>query len=372
MTQRDGSLPGGPAAIRGALAAPADQPGAAPPVSVEAVTWAFRLFIGREPRDMAEIKIHLPHVSMQNLRHAFAESHEFGTFYDSVVRREKPRYGAPPFLLRPAPAPIAWRLEAPLMDRPVCQLCTAGQFDEPAFAEIAQALALAPRLHRKVWEQVYIVSALATEGAIAEGRTAVALGGERARVAALLASRGMGVTVLGQAGRLTPRETKDGLHLFYPEIVHLDDFERLVRYAEADLRAADDLSALVGAGYDTLFTCGALHRLGRIEAALHMIEAAMALLRPGGIAVHTFDFNVGADEETLDTEEGCLPRRRDIEALILRLGAAGHEVLPLNLHPGHDEADGQVDVPPFGLPHLKVEVQRHVASSIGLTIRKAR
>ncbi len=43
--------------------------------------------------------------------------------------------------------------------------------------------------------------------------------------------------------------------------------------------------------------------------------------------------------------------------------------MPLNLHTGHDAMDEIVDLPPHGLPHIKLFVDRFVTTSIGIVIR---
>jgi hypothetical protein len=367
MTLRDGT-----GALRGAVRAPADANGGPPKVSAEAVTWALKLFAGRDPVDAAEIRFHQGHLSLDGLRTAFAQTAEFRTFYATVAKPTKARFGVPPTMLRPSPEGIGWRLEPPSIDHPVCQLCTATQFREPVFAEIIQALGAAPRLSRRVWEQVYVVAVLADQGCIEPGRTAIGLGVERERVAALLASRGVQVTALGQTGRLPELQTKGGLHLFYPEVGPLAGFETLVSYNEAPLGVGGaELTALLGGPWDMVWSCGAAQRSGGIAEALDFIERSMELLRPGGFAVHTLDFNIGSEEETVETEELSVPRRADIEALLLRLVAAGHQVAPLNLYPGHEPEDGSVDVQPYSLPHLKAEVEGHVVTSLGLLLQKA-
>jgi hypothetical protein len=64
-------------------------------------------------------------------------------------------------------------------------------------------------------------------------------------------------------------------------------------------------------------------------------------------------------------------RKRDIEALASRLIAAGHEVAPLNFHPGEAEIDTYIDLPPYALPHLKLLAADYVTTSIGLIVRKS-
>lgn len=339
------------------------------PVTAEAVTWAFRLFIGREPRDAAEIGIHQPHSSLRNLRIALAQSNEFQVFHNSVIERPKPAFGLPTFMLRPLPAGVSWQFVPPTMQAPVSQCCTAAQFSEPAFAEVAEAMALANRLHRSVWESVWIATTLATLGCIAPGKRAVGLGVRRERLTSLLASRGMSVTALRMA------ETTEAdlpqqhalLNLFYPEIVAIEDFDALVRMTDAT--PGDPLSD-TQADFDCVWSQSVAHRLGSPSAGLDFITQSLAVLRPGGVAVHTFDLNLSSNAEPDEDEQHIAFRRADLDILAERLTQSGFEVRPINLHPGFDDADAVVDAPPFGLPHLKVLANEAVLGSFGLAIRK--
>jgi len=355
-------------------AAPASEPSTklaqpSPRYQRDAITWAIRLFLGREPKGQAEIAEYMPVESLESLRGRFVQMPEFQSFHDNLIPRTKARFGIAPFLLRPPLEDIPWRFEPPSMDAPGSQLCTAAQFGEPGFEEIREALVTPRRMHRRLWQHVYIVSVLASLGCIGKGRSAIGLGVQRERIPALLASRGMEVVAIGRPGETTPEESRGGLHLFFPEIVQLEDFELLVHFAEADLR---DPELDLGGPYDLCWSCAMAQHMGTLDRVTGLVEGSMNLLKPGGVAVHTMDFNVGSDSVTVEEPNFSIPRRRDIEALVTRLTRAGHEVLPLNLHPGHDTADGLVDTPPYGLPHLKLQVGDHVVTSIGIAVRKRR
>jgi hypothetical protein len=333
----------------------------------EAVTWAFRLFLGRDPKDEDEVTARLPFASLDALRAGFIRTPEFQAYLDTLLPRARPRMGVPTSLLRPPLADIPWLFEPPTMEKPVSQLCTASQFDEPAFAEVMTAMGLTRRMHRRLWQHVYVVSVFATLGCIGKGRSAIGLGVTRDRIAALLASRGVEVMAMGRPGAVTPEEARGGYHLFFPEVVRIEDFDLLVHFAEADLT---DPELDLGGPYDMCWSCATAQHMGGMDKVLGLVEGSLNLLKPGGVAVHTMDFNVGSDADTVETKELTIPRRRDIEALVARLVRAGHEVLPLNLYPGHDVADGLVDMPPYGLPHLKLQVGDHVVTSVGIAVRR--
>lgn len=340
-------------------------------VGPDAVTWALRLLIGREPHSEAELAFHGQHASLETLRLAFAETNEFAEFAARAQGRKR-GFGLPLFLLRPpADAATPWVFAPPSLDQPVTQLCTASQYVEPAFEEIAEAMRLGRHLHRRSWEQAYIVAALANHGAIAQGRRVVGFGVGRERVPALLASRGVEVTVdlpAGDAARDPAELLAKQAELAIPDVVARDVFDALVRFEEYGMEA---MRPDFAGRFDALWSCGALHRMRSLQAGLDFVAQSLSVLRPGGIAVHTTDLNLVSDKETVDQPGLSLLRRRDVEALVTRLRAEGHDAGPINLHPGLADEDSVVDGPPYGLPHLKVAAGAFIVTSLGIIVRKA-
>ncbi|SFK91775.1 class I SAM-dependent methyltransferase [Falsiroseomonas stagni] len=341
----------------------------------EAAAWALRLFCGREPADEEEITLHSSHQTLDGMRRAFAETWEFRQFMDSVDGGRR-RFGVPPFLLRPPRTDIAWKHEQPTLDEPVSQVCTGSQFKEPVYAEIAEALSVHAHPHRRTWEMAYITSVLASHGLIGLGRRAIGFGCGRERIPSLLASRGVEVLAtdepasdsVGQARWRGANQYASGLgDLFHAQIVHLDDFERLVEFGAVDM---NDIPASLDGQFDCCWSMSALHHLGSIEKGMAFVEASLRTVKPGGFAVHTMDFNLSSNGDTLDNGVHVLPRRRDVEALCAHLASLGHQVLPLNLHTGYDAMDEVVDLPPHGLPHIKLYVDRYIITSFGIAIRK--
>ena len=334
----------------------------------EAVAWAFRLLAGREPRDAQEFAQYRTQPDLDALRRSFTRTPEFHAFFDAVLTGF-PAWQMPLFLLRPPTVEgLEWRFAPPDLEQPVCQLCTASQFTDPAYVEITQAMGFPEGRGRPRWEQAWIVSVLATEGLIAPGRRGLGLQVGRERVAALVASRG--VEVLATSDEVADAEAAETRRswLFYPEIVHMEEFDRLVGFAGLEL---DQLANLPPGEFDFCWSTGITARLRTIDATLAFFEASLAPLKPGGLALHTFAFNLASDRPTLEAKQVTLLRRRDIEALAERLMQAGHRLLPLNTHPGSDRADEQVRVEPGGAPGLRQRNGNMVSTSFGLAIRKA-
>ena len=138
------------------------------------------------------------------------------------------------------------------------------------------------------------------------------------------------------------------------------------------------------AGYDFCWSICALEHLGSIEKGLAFVENALAVLKPGGLAVHTTEFNIAPRGPTIDHWPTVLFQRDHLLALAGRLAAAGHEVAPFDFALGDRPMDRFIDLPPWshdmpaewqgwhGTPaHLKIALDGFVSTCFGLVVRKA-
>lgn len=333
----------------------------------EAVAWAFRLLAGREPRDFREAATYRAQPDLNALRRAFTRTPEFHDFFDAVLTGF-PAWRMPLFLLRPSAVEgLEWRFTQPDLEHPVSQLCTESQFSDPAYLEIGAAMGFPQGGTRARWEQAWIVSVLATAGLIAPGRRGLGLQVARERIAALAASRG--VEILATNDEVASPEAAETRRswLFYPEVIHIEEHDRLVGFGGLDL---DALHALPEGGFDFCWSIGITARLRSIEATMAFIEQSLRPLKPGGLACHAFAFNLASDQATVEGRQAVLVRRRDIEALAGRLIAAGHHPLPFNTHPGSDRADERVRSEQTGSPGHRQRHGNMVSTSFGLAIRK--
>jgi hypothetical protein len=334
----------------------------------EEVEWGFRLLAGRPPVSEQEFAQFLATNDFDAMRRAFTNLGSYHAFFDAVLT-SYPAYAVPLFLMRPPAKPVPeWRFQPPDLDQPTSQLCTASQYTEATFLEIAQAMGVRPGVKRSLWEQVWIISVLATAGVIAPGHRGLAIEAGRERIAAVAAARGVAIQATGIEPDGPPGIELRRSQLFYPDLVHIEDFDRLVSFESI---GPAGIASMAGADLDFCFSIGMPNRLGSIAAALDFFEASLAPLKPGGIAAHSFAFNLTSDQVTWELPDLVILRRRDIEALAERLAAAGHALLPLNTHPGHALEDERVTSEPGAMLEHR---QRHgvvVSTSFGLAIRKA-
>jgi hypothetical protein len=345
----------------------------APQMSREAAVWAIRLFLGRNPTNEAEIDLHAKHTTFDSLRIAFAETAEFQNFFLSILG--KPEYCAPLFLLAPpVDARIHWHFRDPTLINPSSQLCTESQISDDIFRNWCRALDLIPNAHRKTWEFCYVAAVIEACGLLRPGARALGFGVGREPIPALLASRGVTVVatdapteiIQGQGWDTTGQHAVNIESLQRPAILPRDQLEKMIQFRAVDMNnIPDDLQ-----NFDICWSSCSLEHLGSIEHGIQFFQNSLKTLKPGGLAVHTTEFNLSSNDTTFESPSLCFFRRRDIENLLSRLVDDGHEVFPINFHPGSGALDTYVDLPPYALPHLKLEVAKFVATSIGLAVRK--
>lgn len=342
------------------------------PLTPEDIAFAVRLLLGREPQGEVELQHHMPHATLGNLRDAFLACDEFANNNRGLLRRH---YAVPLRLLRPLDiAGVEGRFAEPSMADPVSQLCTALQLHEPAYVSMCGRMGLHPTLHRKPWELTWVAAVLERAGKLSAGHRFLGFGCGQEPLPSFFAQHGVSVlatdapseVIANQGWDTTNQHAAGPDTLFRADLVTREVFDRQVGFRAVDMNAIPpDLQA-----FDACWSACALEHLGSIEHGLRFIENSLATLRPGGLAVHTTEFNLGSDSDTIDQPGLCLFRRQDIERLLERLVAAGHKPWPMNFHPGAGELDQHIDLPPYSLPHLKLDIGGHVTTSIGIVVER--
>jgi 2-polyprenyl-3-methyl-5-hydroxy-6-metoxy-1,4-benzoquinol methylase len=255
------------------------------------------------------------------------------------------------------------------------RLCTQEQFETVEYREWCARIGEAPRLHRKQWEYCYIAQALFERGLLAAPRRGLGFGVGQEPLPALFAKYGCTVvatdvdrTSAQLAGWVDTGQHAESLAaLNTRRLCDPIGFRRLVSYRTVDMNAiSSDLT-----NFDFVWSSCAFEHLGSLERGMQFVHQAMKCLRPGGLAVHTTELNLSSDSDTLTAGGTVLYRKQDIKALAKQLTTQGH-MIELDFDPGCRPADHYIDVPPYkSEPHLRLQIDRYVSTSIGLIIQKA-
>jgi FkbM family methyltransferase len=263
----------------------------------------------------------------------------------------------------------------PTLARPDSQLCTRSQFHEPEYARWCRALREIPLLHRKQWEFVYVLQVLESAGLLQPGRRGLGFGCGREPLAAAMAAHGVEIVATaldptaaaGHGWIETDQHATQLEDLNSRGICPAEIFAQRVRFQPANMNAIPEDFV----DFDFVWSSCAFEHLGSIEHGLTFVRRAMRCLRPGGIAVHTTEFNLSSNTRTVESRDLSVFRRQDIERLVGQLEAEGQRVWPLNFNPGSNPVDRYVDLPPYrSEPHLKLQLGRFVLTSVGLVIQR--
>ncbi len=267
-----------------------------------------------------------------------------------------------------------------------CQAASAAQCDHPKYTRWATLIENweegpeGRQYNRKLWEWAFILQAIEDTGLLGEGRTAVGFGVGNEPMPAVLAGCGIKVLATDQ-GLESGAEwaTNDELMgqdlsgLSRPHIVDDARLADLVRLREVDMNAVPaDLGQ-----FDIVWSSCVIEHLGSPQRGLEFVLESCALLRPGGIAVHTTELELTPQRETQDYGHCAVYRISDLEDLARRIPEVGGEatfnfavsmdrledrwVSLIHTEYGRDLIDG---------PHLKLAIGDSVSTSFGILIRK--
>lgn len=266
-------------------------------------------------------------------------------------------------------------LGRPRFDRLMSQCVTQAQMDSPRYRQWCETELCQPFVyHRKDWEWAYIAEAIRQAGLLEEGRRGLGFGVGIEPLVAILARHGLEILATDQDPTQASGEgwefgknyggnlewlNRNGL--LAPEV-----FERLVSFRIVDMNQIPvDLR-----DFDFCWSSCALEHLGSIAAGFRFIENSLKCVKPGGIVVHTTEFNVSSNDHTVEEGATVFYRRKDLESFVRYMRLQGFR-MRVNYFTGNEPKDTTNDQPPYGNEsHLKLQVGAYVITSVGLIIKK--
>lgn len=254
--------------------------------------------------------------------------------------------------------------------------CTAQDFYHPEFKRLADIIALDVFMHRKLWEYIFIQHHAFRLDAVGEGRRAIGFGVGTEPLPSAFAQHGTQVIATDIPFTADHQAMSQDAYLAHAMInlpsIHLDreQFGDKVTFDICDMNAiGEDIK-----DFDFCWSSGSLQQLGSIRKGREfIINSVEKVLKPGGVAIHTTEFNLSSNEDTEDRSDVVLFRRRDIDSLIKYLKRRGHEVEPFIVCNNVSPADNYIDTEPYCHDlHLKLRLKGHVTTSCGLVIRRGK
>lgn len=257
--------------------------------------------------------------------------------------------------------------------------CTEEDIESDWVAFWCKEIHIPVSYHRKTWELAYVPQILFNEGKLYEGSKGIGFACGEEPLPSLFAKYGARIL----ATDLDP--TRAEAQGWIKTNQHLQSFKQLRR---ADIcpdnsRLATiegmylDMNAIpadLKGQFDFCWSICSLEHLGNISNGLKFIENSLDVLKPGGVSVHTMEFNVN-DGETVDNWPTVLFQKQHLLQLSDRLRKLGFEVYELDFDKGRGILDGYVDLPPYlnenhsRQAHLKLSVDGFVCTSFSFVVK---
>ncbi len=259
--------------------------------------------------------------------------------------------------------------------RRISELCKAKDWQTDWFKRWCNELCEPARFHRKQWEFIYVMQALWERNCIQKGKKGLAFAVGSEPLPSIFANYECSILatdIYPEQGKEKGWTTGDQL-CFGIESLNkrglCDDntLRKHVQYRAVDM---NDIPADLK-GFDFNWSSCSFEHLGTIEKGIEFLKNQLKTLKPGGWAVHTTEFNISSNEQTLDNCDTVIFRMSDIEKLVRELRRMGHKVETLDYSLGGLPEDFNVDVHPHNQEvHLKLQLNEFVVTSIGLIIQK--
>jgi len=238
-------------------------------------------------------------------------------------------------------------------------------------------------MHRKQWEYVYIIQALYERGMLEKGKRGLGFAVGTEPLPSFFASRGCDIL----ATDVNPNEIENSNEwidtnthsnclesLLWSHICDIDILKEHVEFQFLNMNnIPDDVK-----NYDFCWSACAFEHLGSLQHGKDFLINMLECLKPGGVAVHTTEFNLLSNTRTADKGISVIYRECDLIEIVEELKKQGHYVEPLDFRLDNSPADNVVMTSPLPMhedgrcvtPHIKLELDGFLATSFGLIIIK--
>lgn len=275
-------------------------------------------------------------------------------------------------------------IDGPVRIQTKGRVCRQSDFSSPWFLYWAERLKFAPRLHRKLWEDAYVVQCLWERGCLEPGKTGLGFAVGMKSLPSLFVSCGARITATdlsadderSRGWSLTHQHASNLEVLWKPMLVDRETFLGNCSFEFVDMTG---IPSKLDDQFDFCWSVCAFEHLGTLWKGLQFVRQATRTLKPGGVAVHTTEYNVG-DAETIDNWSTVLYQRKHFATLKAMIEEVGCRLVDIDFDLGREFFDCYIDVPPYPHdasclpnpqpPHVKLSIDGFPATSIAIIIEK--
>lgn len=270
-------------------------------------------------------------------------------------------------------------LEEGYDDRMVSRCCAQEDFENAEFKPLFNHLKWDSDLlpyDRKKWEFAFIIRTLEEHGMLQEGKRGIGFAVGLEPLPSYFADKKVQILAtdlsIEDAGAKKWAEdnqnSKGNLTaLFNEDFCSREDFDQYVSFRAVDM---NQIPKNIGR-YDFCWSSCAIEHVGGIELSKQFLKNMINVLRPGGIAVHTTEFNLSSNEDTIEEGNSIIFRKKDIEEMkewFIEHGC----YMETSYKRSAKKGDLFVDIPPFRNQsyHLNLQLREYAVTSFAIIVRR--
>jgi SAM-dependent methyltransferase len=227
--------------------------------------------------------------------------------------------------------------------------------------------------NRKIWEYVFISQALYERGMLSKDKKGLGFAVGREPLPSLFIKHGCTITAtdIDSTNKKAQEWASSNQHsssiddLYKADICDRETFNKNLSFCFLDMNnIPEDFN-----DFDFCWSACAFEHLGSIKHGKKFINNMMKCLKPGGVAVHTTEYNLSSNLG-VDNSDSAIFGHSDFLEIRDMLAAQGHYVEDFDFRLGNLEEENFVSYPPYKEPHFKLFIHGCISTSIGIIIQK--
>jgi hypothetical protein len=268
------------------------------------------------------------------------------------------------------------------------KVCTQSDLESQWCRYWIYNLHLPISFNRKNWEYAFVLQALYENNMLNINKYGLGFACGQEIIPSFLASKGCTVVASDKpedttGWSKTSEYTSSIDSLYFSEIVDKNIFLDKISLQYIDM---NNLNPSLYNKFDFCWSICALEHLGSINHGLEFLTNSVKLLKPGGVSVHTTEFNYLNTPHNLETESCVIFNRDHFLSLKSQLLNNGYLISDFCFDSGVKFYDKYIDLPPFYYnylhklninnpldfisPRLKIFIAGYPSTCFGIIIKK--
>lgn len=267
-------------------------------------------------------------------------------------------------------------VKPPVFDGTTSQLTLQSNIDSPNYQNWCSQFSLNTNYHRKFWEHIFILDNLFKNNMLQKNKKGIGFGVGGEPLTAIFAKYGCQVVSTdldpgdqrAQAWIKGQQHSSELMNLYKSNIIDLETFNKNCSFEYLDMNHIPEHH--LKHEYDFTWSSCSLDHLGTLEASIAFICNSLKCIKPGGVAIHTTEYNLTSNKHTLTKGPVVFFRKKDIEYLVKKFTKEGY-LIKFSPYSGFKKLDLHYDTPPYKINnHLKLKYGKYLITSIGLIIKR--